>query len=137
GLITRQWVSGEGGKGIICRFGVTAKFDSLDYWAGAENGDKRALEITFEYIDGTNAVVNNLFVHERSKLRPKGNENPYIEYLLSPNENVWYRYRVRNPSPEKQVTSLVFRNTLQECNPRIGNVIHYTSKISSGMKLPE
>jgi hypothetical protein len=137
GLITRQWVAPRGTEGVICRFGIAAKFESMDYWSGAENGDRKTLEITFEYIDGTSAVVNGLHVHERSKLRPKGSENPYIEYLLSPNENVWYRYKAKNPSPEKEVLTVTFRNTNPECIPRIGNVIHYSSRIRSGAVLQE
>lgn len=137
GLITRQWVAQKGTQGAICKFGIASKFEAMDYWSGAENGDKKTLEITFEYIDGTSAVINDLYVHERSKLRPKGAENPYIEYLLSPNENVWYRYRAKNPSPEKEVLTVTFRNTNPECTPRIGNVIHYSSRIRPGTILQE
>jgi hypothetical protein len=109
----------------------------LDYWAGAENGDKKALEVTFNYIDGTSAVVSDLFVHDRLKLRPKGVENPYIEYLLSPNEHVWYRYRLVNPNSRKEVLSVSFKNVVQGCAPRIGNVIHYRSKIIPRNVMPE
>jgi len=130
GLLTKQWLPMAGKTGEICRFGVVTLLDSLDYWSGAENGDKKALEVVFDYIDGTNAVVGDLFVHDRSKLRPKGADNPYLEYLLSPNEYVWYRYRIANPNPEKEVLTISFRNTDPECTPRIGNVLHYRAKIT-------
>jgi len=129
GLLTKQWVLAKGETGEICRLGVVTLLDSIDYWAGAENGDKKALEVVFDYMDGTNAVVSDLFVHDRSKLRPKGTQNPYVEYLLSPNEYVWYRYRIANPNPEKEVLTISFRNKDPECTPRIGNVIHYRAKI--------
>jgi len=137
GLLTKQWLLEKGEVGEICRFGVVAHLDSLDYWSGAENGDKKALEIVFDYIDGTHAVKSELFVHDRTKLRPKGTDNPYIEYLLSPNEHVWYRYGTANPNPEKEVLSVSFRNTDPECTPRIGNVIHYRAKITPGKILVE
>jgi hypothetical protein len=137
GLMTKQWLLAKGKVGEICRFSVVAHMELLDYWAGAENGDKKALEVVFNYIDGTNAVVSELFVHDRTKLRPKGTQNPYIEYLLSPNEYVWYRYRVVNPNPEREVLTVSFRNTIEECTPRIGNVIHYRSKIIPSKVLPE
>jgi hypothetical protein len=129
GLLSKQWLVQKGEKGDICRFGVVAQMELLDYWAGAEKGDKKTLEIIFNYIDGTSAIVTELYIHDRSKLRPKGALNPYREYLLSPNEYVWYRYRVINPNPEKEVLSVSFKNLLAECTPRIGNVIHYRSKI--------
>ena len=129
GLLTKQWLVQKGEKGDICRFSIVAQMELLDYWSGAENGDKKALEATFNYIDGTSAVITDLFVHDRSKLRPKGAQNPYLEYLLSPNEYVWYRYRVINPSPEKEVLSVGFKSVMSDCTPRIGNVIHYRSKI--------
>jgi len=137
GLLTKQWLLEKGEVGEICRFGVVAHLDSLDYWSGAENGDKKALEIFFDYIDGTHAVQSELFVHNRTKLRPKGTDNPYIEYLLSPNEHVWYRYRVANPNPEKEVLTVSFRNTDPECTPRIGNAIHYRAKIIPGKVIVE
>jgi len=137
GLLTRQWLLAKGEVGEICRFGVVARLQSLDYWSGAENGDKKALEIVFNYIDGTNSVLSELFIHDRTKLRPKGPDNPYLEYLLSPNEHVWYRYRVTNPNPDKEVLTVSFRNTDPECTPRIGNVIHYRSKIIPSKVLVE
>jgi hypothetical protein len=137
GLLTKQWLVQKGEKGDICRFGVVANLESLDYWSGAEKGDKNTLEVTFNYLDGTSAVISDLYVHDRSKLRPKGAQNPYLEYLLSPNECVWYRYKVINPNPEKEVLSVSFRNIMSDCTPRIGNVIHYRSKIIPRKVLPE
>jgi hypothetical protein len=137
GLLTRQWVLPKGREGDICRFSVVSDLESLDYWSGAENGDKKALEVVFNYMDGTNSVVSELFVHDRTKLRPKGTDNPYLEYLLSPNEQVWYRYRVHNPNPEKEVLTVSFRNIVSGCTPRIGDVIHYRSRIIPSKALSE
>lgn len=137
GLLTKQWLLEKGETGEICRLGVVTLLDSIDYWASAETGDKKAVEVVFDYMDGTNAVVSDLFVHDRSKLRPKGTDNPYVEYLLSPNEYVWYRYRIANPNPEKEVLTISFRNTDPECTPRIGNVIHFRAKITPAKILTE
>jgi hypothetical protein len=137
GLVTKQWLRAKGDVGEICRFSLVAQLELLDYWSGAENGDQKALEVTFNYIDGTSAVVNELFVHDKRKLRPKGTQNPYLEYLLSPNEYVWYRYQIVNPNPEKEVLSITFKNTIADCRPRIGNVIHYRSKIIPRKALSE
>jgi len=129
GHLTRQWLLERGGVGVICRFGLVTLLQSLDYWSGAESGDKKTLEVVFDYMDGTNAVISGLFIHDRARLRPKGSDNPYLEYLLSPNEHVWYRYRVANPNPGKEVLTVSFRNANPECTPRIGNVIHYRAKL--------
>jgi hypothetical protein len=137
GLITKQWLIPKGEVGDICRFSVVARLSLLEYWSGAENGDKKSLEIVFNYMDGTSALIRDLFVHDRLKLRPKGTENPYLEYLLSTNELVWYRYRVTNPNPEKEVLTIGFKKTIADCTPRLGNVIHYRSKITPSKKMPE
>jgi hypothetical protein len=137
GLITKQWLIPKGEVGDICRYSVVAHLNSLEYWSGAENGDKKALQVVFNYMDGTSALISDLFVHDKNDLRPKGTENPYLEYLLSPNELVWYRYRVINPNPEKEVLSVSFKKTIADCTPRIGNVIHYSSKIKPSKTLPE
>lgn len=137
GLITKQWLIPKGEVGDICRYSVVAHLNSLEYWSGAENGDKKALQIVFNYMDGTSALISDLFVHDKNELRPKGTENPYLEYLLSPNELVWYRYRVINPNPEKEVLTVSFKKTIVDCTPRIGNVIHYSSKIKPSKTLPE
>ncbi len=135
GLITREWVLAKGQTGEICRFGIVETIDSIDYWAGAENGDRKALEVVLDYMDGTQHVFPGLFVHDRSKLRPKGADNPYVEYLLSPNEYAWYRYRLANPNPEKEVLTVSFKNTDAECTPRIGNVLHARSRITPSKPL--
>lgn len=131
GPITRQWAMERGKVGELCRFGLAEYFEVLDYWAGAEDGDKKVMEILFEYLDGTSAVVSGLFIHECSKLRPKGADNPFLEYLLSPNERVWYRYRVKNPHPEKEVFNVSFRKTEPACILKIGNVINFKSKMTT------
>lgn len=129
GLLTKQYLMDKGETGEICRFGIVSVLDSIDYWAGAENGDRKTLEAVLDYMDGTQHVFGELFIHDRSRLRPKGEDNPYIEYLLSPNEYVWYRYRLENPNPEKEVLTISFRNTDAECTPRIGNVLHSRARI--------
>ena len=129
GLLTKQFLLPKGKTGEICRFSVVSFLASLDYWAGAEGGNKKALDVVFNYIDGTYATVSDLFVHDRTKLKSKGSQNPYIEYLLAPNEYVWYRYRVPNPDPEKEVLTVSFSNKDSECTPRIGNVIHYRARL--------
>jgi hypothetical protein len=130
GILTKQWLLPKGATGDICKFSIVSRLESLDYWSGAENGNKKTLELTFNYIDGTSAVISQIFIHDRAKLRPKGTDNPYLEYLLSPNEYVWYRYQVVNPNPEKEVLSVNFKNIIEGCTPRVGNVIHYRSKIT-------
>jgi hypothetical protein len=137
GVLTKQWLLPKGVAGDICKFSIVSRLQSLDYWSGAENGNKKALELTFNYIDGTSAVISQLFVHDRNKLRPKGLDNPYLEYLLSSNECVWYRYEVMNPNPEKEVLNVNFSNTIEGCTPRIGNVIHYRSKITPRREMPK
>lgn len=130
GNITKQWdINKE--KGIVCRFGIVDAVDILYYWGGAKDGDKKTLKITIEYVDGDVYSADELFIHECSELRKKGKENPYVEYLLSPNEKVWYKYMLKNPKPEKEVRYLSFENTNQNCSLRIGNVIQYLTKIKN------
>jgi hypothetical protein len=129
GYITRQWILGKEKTGEICRFGILDFFDLLYYWSGAENGDKETLEITLEYVDGTMHTMSNLSIHEWTQLRPKGAGNPYVEYLLSPNERVWYKYAFKNPNPNKEVRSVSFRDTSEESAPRIANVIQHVARI--------
>ena len=137
GLISKQWLIPRKEVDDICRFSIVDHLEVLEYWSGCENGDKKVLEIVFNYMDGTSAVISDLFIHDRIKLRSKGSDNPYLEYLLSPNELVWYRYRVTNPNPKKEVLTVNFKKTLTECIPRIGNVIHYRSKIKPGKIITE
>lgn len=131
GLITKQWVLGKGETGEICRFGVMDSFVVLYYWSGARNGDKKTLDIVLEYVDGSTVGIENLFIHEKKQLRPTGKDNPYDEYLLSPNESVWYKYKIVNPNPEKDVRYISFFNKNSECSPRIGNVIQYKTRIKT------
>ena len=129
GYITKQWVVGKAEKGIICRFGILDFFNVLNYWSGAEAGDKKTLEITLEYMDGTTHTVRDLFIHEWTKLRAKGTDSPYVEYLLSPNERVWYKYALINPNPDKKVMYIAFTDTNEECAPRIANAIQHVTRI--------
>jgi len=129
GYITKQWIVGVGKTGEICRFGILDFFDVLYYWSGAEKGDKKMLEITLEYVDGTTHTIRDLFIHEWSELRAKGAENPYLEYLLSPNERVWYKYALGNPNSGKEVRYVSFKDTSEECGPRVANIIHHLGRI--------
>lgn len=129
GHITRQWVLPGGKTGLICRFAIMDFFDILYYWSGARNGDREVLEISLEYIDGSTHTISNIYLHEFTSLRPKGTANPYVEYLLSPTEHVWYKYLLRNPYPSKQVKYIFFKNINPQSTPRIGNTLHYLSKL--------
>ena len=131
GHIFKQWVLEPGRTGVICRFGILDYIDILYYWSGAGNGDKETLKITFEYVDGTSETIDKIYIHEFTELRPKGSANPYVEYLLSPTEHVWYKYMLKNPHPEKEVRYITFENINPQCTPRIGNVIQYLSKIKT------
>ena len=129
GHITKQYVAGVKEAGLICKFGILDYFSYLYYWAAADAGDKKAIEIKLEYMDGTTHTISDLFIHEWSKLRAKGTENPYVEYLLSPNERVWYKYEIINPNPDKKVLYIYFTDINEECSPRIANVIQHVTKI--------
>jgi hypothetical protein len=129
GYITRQWILGRERMDEICRFGVLDYFDLLYYWSGAENGEKVTLEITLEYVDGTMHTSSELFINEWTELMPRSTENPYVEYLLSPNERVWYKYALRNPNPDKEVRYVSFRDINEEVGPRIANVIQHVARI--------
>jgi hypothetical protein len=129
GYITKQWVIGLENTGDICRFGILDLFDVLYYWAGARNGETETLEITLEYVDGTMHTESDLFINECNELRPKGDQNPYVEYLLSPNEKVWYKYPLKNPNPNVEVRYVSFKDTNDESAPRIANVIQHVARI--------
>jgi hypothetical protein len=129
GLITKQYFMGKSETGDICRFGLNDQADMISYWSGAANGDKEALEVDIEYVDGSVFTSDKLFVHEWSNLRPRGNKNPYIEYLQSPNQRLWYRYNIVNPNPDKEIRFITFRDTNQAIGIRIANVLHYTTRI--------
>lgn len=129
GYISRMYVMGKENTGDICKFGVLDYFDRLYYWAGADKSDKGTLEITLEYVDGTMYPISNLHIHDWMQLQIKGDNNPYHEYLLSPNERVWYKYAITNPSPDKEVRYISFKDTDEENSPRIGNVIQHVARI--------
>jgi len=129
GLITKQYYLGEKEKGDICQFGVHDFADFIYYWSGAANGDRDALQITLEYVDGTTFTSEKLFIHEWSTLRPKGKKNPYVEYLQSPNQRLWYKYGLENPNPEKGIRYITFGDVSMESAVRIANVIQYVTKV--------
>ena len=62
GILSKQWLLQKGVVGDICKFSVVSQLETLDYWSGAENGNKKTLEITFNYIDGTSAIKHHLSV---------------------------------------------------------------------------
>ena len=129
GYLTRQWVLGLDRTGDICKFGVLDFFDLLYYWAGANRSDQGCLEITLEYVDGTMYSESDVFIHDWSQLRVKGDQNPYHEYLLSPNERVWYKYAIRNPNPDKEVRYISFKDISPENSPRIANIIQHIARL--------
>lgn len=132
GLITKQWVLPlPANIGEVCSFGITDYFETLQFWAGADNGDKPALDIVFEYIDGsTYKAGDKLFVNNRSTLtaRDPTNSNPYFEFLKAP-LGIWYKYQIRNRSPDKEVRFVKFINVNKDCVLHIGNVLHFRAKI--------
>jgi hypothetical protein len=127
GLITKHYSGDE--KGEICKFGINDYADIIYYWACAAKGDRELLKITVEYVDGTTFTTENLFINEGSKLRPRGNRNLYIEYLQSPNQHIWYKYRFENPSSEKEIRYLTFEDISSEKVVRIANVMHYSTRV--------
>jgi hypothetical protein len=46
---------------------------------------------------------------------------------------VWYRYRLLNPNPDKEVLSVLFSNSDPTCTPRIANVLQLRTKIKQLM----
>jgi hypothetical protein len=129
GYINRQYVLGREQTGDICKFGVLDYFDRLYYWAGANKSDKGCLDITLEYVDGTMYPASALFIHDWTQLQVKGDLNPYEEYLLSPNERVWYKYTITNPNPDKEVRYVSFKDADPDNAPRIANVIQHVARI--------
>lgn len=134
GLISRQYYVGKAETGDICKFGLNDYADTISYWSGAANGDKEAIEIQLEYIDGSVHTSEKLVIHEWTNLRPKGNKNPYVEYLQSPNQRLWYRYALINPNPDKAIRYITFRDITKDVAVRIANVVHYTTRVKP---LPE
>ncbi len=129
GYITRQYVLGVPETGEICKFGVLDFFDMLYYWSGASRSDVGCLEIALEYVDGTVHIEPDLFLHDFTQLQIKGDRNPYYEYLLSPNERVWYKYAIRNPYPNKEVRYVSFKDVDPENAPRVANVIQHVARV--------
>jgi hypothetical protein len=133
GLIDRQYYCGVGETGDICTFGLNDYADTISYWSGAA-GDKESLQITLEYIDGSTFTSDKLIIHEWTNLRPKGNKNPYVEYLQSPNQRLWYRYVLVNPGPDKAIRYITFKDVSKDSGVRIANVLHYAARVR---QLPE
>jgi hypothetical protein len=129
GLITKQYhvVGKEAGK--ICRFGIHDFADVVYYWAGVSKGERDSLKITLEYVDGTTFESGKLLIHECSKLKPKGSNNPYVEYLHSPNQRVWYKYGLENPNPDKGIRYITFEDVSAGAAVRIANVLHYVARV--------
>lgn len=132
GLITRQWIAPlPSNTGEVCSFGVTDYFETMQFWAGADNGDKPTLDVDFEYIDGaTYKAGEKLFINNRGILtaRDPTSGNPYLEFLKAP-LGIWYKYQIRNKFPDKEVRSVKFSNVNKECVLRIGNVLHMRTRI--------
>jgi len=129
GLITRQYFLGVENTGEVCRFGIHDYAGIIYYWSAASRGDKVALRITLEYTDNSLETSKDLFIHEWSKLRPRGDTNPYYEYLLSPNQRLMYRYALENPNPDKPIRYIIFEDLSRECGLRIGNMLHYVTRV--------
>jgi hypothetical protein len=135
GLITKQFFIGIENVGETCRFGIHDFADVIYYWSGAAKGDKLALKITLEYTDNSTHTSKDLFIHEWTKLRPRGDNNPYYEYILSPNQRLMYRYALENPNPEKPIRFIIFEDINNACALRIGNVLHYVTRIRQLQKI--
>lgn len=125
GLITRQYY---GGAKEICRFGINDFADIIYYWSGSK-ADSESLKISLEYVDGTFLPPQIFFVNDWSRLRQKSDKNPYLEYLLSSDERVWYRYGMKNSHPEKEIRYIIFEDESGTGGTRIGNVIHYVTRV--------
>ena len=129
GLITKQYYVGESETGRICKFGIHDFADIIHYWSGAAKGDIEALRITLEYVDGTIFNSESLFTHEWSNLRPKGDNNPYVEYLQSPNQRLWYKYELENPNPKMGIRYITFEDVSEESAVRIANLLQYVTRV--------
>lgn len=129
GLITKQYYLDKNSVGNICKFGLNDHADVISYWSGAAGGDREALDILVEYVDGTVYNARGLFIHEWSNLRPRGAKNPYVEYLQSPNQRLWYRYVLVNPNPDKEIRYITFADASKDSAVRIANVLHYTTRV--------
>ncbi len=129
GLISKQYYTNKDTVGPICKFGLNDYADTVSYWSGAVGGDKEVLDIMVEYVDGTAFNAKGVFIHEWSNLRPRGTKNPYVEYLQSPNQRLWYRYVLVNPYPDKELRYITFADASKDSAVRIANVLHYTTRV--------
>lgn len=130
GLITKQYVTSVWGIGDICQFGIADRFDILYFWSGAYNGNNNMLDVSLEYVEGEKdeMVGTNLYINDKSQLGSPTGNNPYQEYIYN-KYGTWYKYKIKNPFPEKEVRYIKFTNINSDTNPRIGNVIRIEKKI--------
>jgi hypothetical protein len=131
GLITKQWLTLVPGEGEICSFGIMESFDQLYYWAGAADGDKNTLDINFEYSGRQPETVGkNLYINDRrGPPSDPAQNNPWLVAVRSVQNLNWYKYRIDNPYPDRQVLYVNFVNINKSCTPRVGNVIHLKSRL--------
>jgi hypothetical protein len=130
GLISLQWLPQiTGDVAEICTFGITSSFETIEFWACADNGDKETLDVFFEYKnDSMIQAGEKLFINSRANLSMPNGNNKYSEYLSAPG-GYWYKYELRNKAPKDVVRLIKFVNVNKECVPRIGNVLHLTKRI--------
>lgn len=130
GLITKQYVTSVWGVGDICHFGIADRFDILYYWSGSYSGNSNMLDVSLEYVEGERdeMVGNNLYINDKSELSSPSSNNPYQEYIYN-KYGTWYKYKIKNPFPDKEVRYIKFTNINPDANPRIGNVIRIEKKI--------
>lgn len=134
GLITRQWVSSSRtAPSAICAFGITDYFEVAQFWACADNGDKKTLDVILEYDRREREPYkagDALYINDSVKLGVKdpAHVNPWLDFIMAPS-GTWYKYQIRNKFPKSQVKFIRFVNTNNECRPRIGNVLHLRSRI--------
>ncbi len=129
GLITGQFYLGKVEEGEICKFGIHDFADTLYYWAGAVENTSPPLRIILEYLDNTTYTTKELPIHDCLELRQKGDQNPYDEFLASPNGRVMYRYPIANPHPDKAIRYITFVDVSAEADLHIGNLLHYAARI--------
>lgn len=129
GLITKQYYLGEKETGDICKFGIHDFAEIIYYWSGAEKAENEVLKIVIEYLDGTIHNSEPFYIHEWKRLLPKGNKNPYTEYLQSPNQRLWYKYGFVNPNPDKKIRYITFVDVSEKSSVRIANMIQYLTRL--------
>jgi hypothetical protein len=131
GQITKQYYVGGAEVGEICKFGINNFADIIYYWSAATVGGDDVLKVTLEYTDGSTFTSDKLFIHSWSELSRKGDKNPYVEYLLSPNRRVWYKYALQNPHPDNEIRSITFEDVSANSGARIANVVQYVARVMS------